>query len=91
MGASQLGVRSGLGLQLYRDGSLYEGEFLQGKPHGQGRLIHASFLGSMSQTDLLAYTSSSPDIRLDDNLEKEGCDIYEGSWLDGKAHGYGEY
>jgi hypothetical protein len=36
------GIRSGLGLQIWRDGSIYEGEFFSGKPHGRGRLIHAT-------------------------------------------------
>ncbi len=63
-------MRCGLGVQLWRDGSFYEGAFLLNKPHGRGILIHAQH----------NYTGSG-----------EGCDVYEGDWVDGKAHGYGEY
>lgn len=65
-------------MQLWRDGSIYEGEFFSGKPHGHGRLIHSS--GSLAEL-----------IDSDSEDQDTGCDIYVGEWLDGKAHGYGEY
>ena len=30
-------MRNGLGLQIYRNGSIYEGSFFSGKKHGRGR------------------------------------------------------
>ena len=34
-------VKQGRGLQIYKDGSLYEGYWRDGKACGKGRLIHA--------------------------------------------------
>jgi len=33
--------RQGNGVQVWVDGSIYEGHFIKGKLHGKGRLIHA--------------------------------------------------
>lgn len=77
-------VKTGLGVQLWRDGSMYEGEFFSGKPHGKGRLIHSKSQLPSIQDD---ETKVSETI-----IEEHGSfDVYEGDWLDGKAHGYGEY
>lgn len=32
--------RDGYGIQVWKDGSMYEGSFKQGRAHGKGRLIH---------------------------------------------------
>ena len=32
--------RDGQGIQVWKDGAMYEGSFKQGKSHGKGRLIH---------------------------------------------------
>jgi MORN repeat len=78
-------------LQIWRDGSIYEGEFFSGKPHGKGRLIHASH--SVNQTIQDQINQEGDQTQESDNLNSptSGCDIYEGEWLDGKAHGFGDY
>jgi len=38
---TQTGVKDGRGMQLWVDGSLYEGYWSEDKANGRGRLIHA--------------------------------------------------
>lgn len=88
-------IRSGLGLQIWRDGSVYEGEFFSGKPHGRGRLIHAShtsnIYGSNHSQDLMMNQNNNDQTQESDEYNQSGCDVYEGEWMDGKAHGFGDY
>jgi len=56
---------SSAGERTYPDGSVYTGQLLGDKRHGQGRCIYPA--GEL------------------------GCDVYDGSWIDDRAHGSGMY
>jgi len=71
------------GLRRYVDGSSYEGEFLDGARHGQGKYVMWSgdvYEGAFCQgarTGKGMYTSNMTKLR------------YEGEFVDGKKHGMG--
>ena len=75
-------TRQGKGMQIWPDGSMYEGWWLDSKANGKGRLIHA---------DGDVYDG----MWLDDKAHGHGvyCHLdgakYEGNWLEDKQHGNG--
>lgn len=77
-----LNQKHGKGSQVWKDGSLYEGFWVNGKANGRGRLIHSN--GDVYEGE---WT--------DDKAEGKGIYIhsdgakYEGSWLNDKQHGFG--
>lgn len=60
---------------MWSDGSMYTGEFVQGKLCGNGRLIHSNS----------AFTDEDSQI-----VHADG-DVYEGEWKNDVAHGKGTY
>ena len=38
---NKIGLREGHGIQLWRDGAKYEGQWMNDQANGHGRLIHA--------------------------------------------------
>lgn len=76
-------MRHGRGVQIWSDGSIYEGYWKQDKANGRGRLIHA---------DGDIYDGHWKN----DKADGYGCYThtdgaqYEGEWLDDKQHGKGK-
>ncbi len=79
---SKAGLRHGQGIQLWPDGSKYEGYWKDDMANGRGRLIHAD--GDVYEGDWR-----------NDKAEGEGTYThmdgaqYVGQWYDDKQHGYG--
>jgi len=74
--------RDGFGVQVWGDGSKYEGFWRNDKANGKGRLIHAD--GDVYEGDWV-----------DDKAHGKGCYThydgakYEGDWVEDKQHGNG--
>ena len=79
------GQRSGTGVCLYPDGSLFEGEWVRGREHGKGKLLTA--------TRAVIYDGEW----LDGLMHGKGVykyasgDHYRGDFREGQRHGPGEY
>mmetsp|Transcript_134148 Transcript_134148/g.304209 ORF Transcript_134148/g.304209 Transcript_134148/m.304209 type:complete len:230 (+) Transcript_134148:68-757(+) len=80
-------VQHGQGVQSWDDGRVFEGTFLNGKFHGEGKMTWKTNDGYMS------YEGQY----IDDKKEGKGIftwadgRTYTGQWLNGKRHGAGEY
>ena len=77
-----LSKKAGKGRQSWSDGSLYEGQWVNGKANGLGRMIHS---------DGDVYEGQWRDDKANGDgryLHFDGA-IYEGQWKDDKQHGNG--
>ena len=75
-------LRDGKGKQLWADGSLYEGFWLDDKANGKGRLIHAD--GDVYEGDWVDDKAHGQGVY----LHMDGA-RYEGAWEEDKQHGQG--
>lgn len=76
------GYRDGRGIQVWADGSMYEGWWRRGKPHGQGRLIHHD--GDVYEGEWKADKAHGKGTYYYSDGVK-----YEGEWRDDMQHGEG--
>ena len=74
--------RYGKGLQIWKDGSVYEGFWLNDKANGRGRLIHAN--GDVYEGEWCNDKAQGKGIYIHNDGAK-----YEGDWKDDKQHGKG--
>lgn len=74
--------KHGKGSQVWKDGSLYEGFWLNGKANGRGRLIHSN--GDVYEGEWSNDKAEGKGIYIHSDGAK-----YEGSWLNDKQHGFG--
>lgn len=72
----------GLGMLIYKDGSVYEGEWHEGKRHGHGRLVSTN--GSSYVGEWRCDKSSGYGVFASQQGYK-----YEGDWLEEAQHGKG--
>lgn len=72
----------GKGIQIWKDGSIYEGFWLKDKAYGKGRLIHAN--GDVYEGEWLEHKSHGRGIY----YHKDGAK-YEGEWKEDQQHGQG--
>jgi hypothetical protein len=72
----------GKGVMVYSDGTIYEGEFVEGMCEGRGRLIHAS--GDVYEGDWDHNKAHGKGI-----LTTLDNTVYVGKWEDDKKHGKG--
>ena len=77
------GEKHGRGIQIWPDGSKYEGEWLNNKTNKYGRLIHAD--GDVYEGNWLNDKASGHGIYIHSNGTK-----YEGNWLEDQQHGQGK-
>jgi len=66
-----------------RGGHLYAGDFLNGKPHGKGKLIYKN--GNVYEGDFVNGKRSGYGV-----IKYDGA-VYEGEWLNDKRNGKGTY
>jgi hypothetical protein len=100
-------MRDGRGYQIWADGSLYEGYWLNDKANGRGRLIHADGdvyegewrddkahgYGKYYHTDGARYEGEWKDDKQHGKGKETWPDgaCYEGDYKDGKKDGYGKF
>lgn len=75
-------IRAGKGIQIWPDGSIYEGWWRQDKANGRGRLIHAD--GDVYEGQWCDDKAQGYGI-----YYHEGGSTYEGHWVNDKQHGQG--
>ncbi|OMJ80441.1 hypothetical protein SteCoe_19289 [Stentor coeruleus] len=75
--------RHGKGLQMWNDGSKYEGYWKNDKANGRGRLIHGD--GDVYEGDWVDDKAHGFGVY----LHTDGA-RYEGSWVNDKQHGHGK-
>ena len=70
------------GIYIYSSGDYYEGEFVNGKKEGEGKLIYSN--GNIYEGSFLGgFPNGKGKLTQTDN------DIYEGEWKNGKINGQG--
>lgn len=74
--------RHGKGIQIWNDGSMYEGLWTHNRANGKGRFIHAD--GSVYEGDWVDDKANGEGIFMDKNGSR-----YEGRWKNNKRHGKG--
>lgn len=74
--------RHGKGIQIWKDGSIYEGLWTHNRANGKGRFIHAD--GSVYEGDWVDDKARGEGIFMDRNGSR-----YEGKWKKNKRHGKG--
>lgn len=74
--------RDGMGVQIWADGSKYEGFWRNGKANGRGRLIHAD--GDVYEGEWKDDKSHGYGVY----LHSDGAQ-YQGEWIEDKQEGYG--
>jgi hypothetical protein len=75
--------RDGLGVQLWPDGSKYEGMWFNNRCHGKGGMTHAN--GDVYQGDWRDDTANGIGTFVDTQGAK-----YTGEWMNDLQHGNGE-
>ena len=76
-------LRDGRGIQIWPNGSIYEGYWRNGKTHGKGRLIHAD--GDVQEGDWVEDKAHGYGSYVHNDGSK-----YEGGWVNDKQHGKGK-
>ena len=79
---NNLQKRAGIGMQVWPDGSLYQGQWRDGKANGKGRLIHSD--GDIYQGEW--KDDKAHGIGVYRHLDGA---IYRGDWYEDKQHGKG--
>ena len=79
---NSLGERHGRGVQIWSDGSRYEGYWENDKANGRGRLIHAD--GDVYEGEWMDDKAHG----LGEYTHTDGA-TYKGYWTDDKQHGHG--
>lgn len=70
------------------DGSVYEGEFLAGKPHGLGKKVHPDGHSGSSLSYEGEYRNGRRHGKGKAVFRDGGC--FEGEWVNNKQHGFGK-
>jgi hypothetical protein len=104
---NQKGERHGKGVQIWNDGSKYEGYWRRDKANGKGRLIHAD--GDMYEGEWIDDKAHGKGVYLhtdgakyvgewkEDKQHGKGIETwpdgarYEGDYQSGKKHGFGKF
>lgn len=76
-------LRHGLGVQLWADGSKYEGMWKDGKCHGKGRMTHAN--GDIYEGEWANDKANGNGLFMD----ASGAS-YKGEWMNDLQHGLGD-
>jgi hypothetical protein len=77
------GERDGVGIQIWPDGSKYEGIWRRDKANGRGRMTHAN--GDMYEGQWRDDKANGNGVFVDANNA-----MYTGEWVEDTQHGYGE-
>jgi hypothetical protein len=82
-----------------KNGTTYEGEWFEGKKHGEGKLIFGkhTYTGQWKDNRANGYGclqlfAGEKSVETSNNsLVNKVIESYEGEWLDDRAHGEGKY